>query len=434
MPTTAAIEIHHSGRPRVVIVGGGFGGVRAAKALRRVPVDVFIVDRSNHHLFQPLLYQVATSTLAPHHIASPIRGIFRSHPNVMVFQGEVTSVDPAKKEFSVKDAPVSIRFDYLVLATGVGQTYFGHDEFAAHAPGLKSLSDAVLARNKILKAFELCERQLEPAKHPELITFVLVGAGPTGVEMAGAIAEMARNTLAAEYRRYDPRSLRVLLVEAGPRILPTFPEELSRKARARLERVGVEVKTNSSVDLVDADGVVIKGERVPSRCVFWTAGVKATPLLDVLSVKTDRAGRLQVGADCSIPGHPDIFVIGDASSFTQHDKPLPGVAQVAIQQGAYVGKLIASRVTGRPSPPPFKYFDKGNMATIGRGYAILDGFGLRMAGMMASMIWAVIHIQFLAANTMRFGTVMQWVLSALTNQRTARLIIETREGGNGAAG
>jgi NADH dehydrogenase len=434
MSTTPTIEIKDSGRPRVVIVGGGFGGVRAAKALRSAAVDVAIIDRSNHHLFQPLLYQVATSTLAPHNIASPIRHIFRRQANVTVFQGEVTSVDPEKKVFSVKDAATPVRFDYLVLATGVGQTYFGHDEFAAHAPGLKSLSDAVLARNKILKAFELCERQLEPAKHPELITFVLVGAGPTGVEMAGAIAEMARNTLAEEFRRHDPRSLRVILVEAGPRILPTFPEELSRKAQARLERVGVEVKTNSPVELIDADGVVIKGERVPSRCVFWTAGVKAAPLLDALVAKADRAGRLQVGADCSVPGHPDIFVIGDASSFTQRDKPLPGVAQVAIQQGAYVGKLIARRVAGRPSPPPFKYFDKGNMATIGRGFAILDGFGVRMAGMMASIVWGIIHIQFLALNTMRFSTILQWVTSALTNQRPARLIIETREGGKGAGG
>jgi NADH dehydrogenase FAD-containing subunit len=417
-----------------VIVGGGFGGVRAAKALAGAPVDVAIIDRSNHHLFQPLLYQVATSSLAPHNIASPIRHIFRRHPNVMVFQGEVTCVDVMKKEFCVKDAGPPIRFDYLVLAAGVGQTYFGHDEFAVHAPGLKSLSDAVLARNKILKAFELCERQREPAKHPELITFVLVGAGPTGVEMAGAIAEMARNTLAAEFRRHDPRSLRVLLVEAGPRILPTFPEELSRRAQARLERVGVEVKTSSPVETVDADGVVIKGVRIPSRCVFWTAGVKAAPLLETLLVKADRAGRLHVGPDCSIPGHPDIFVIGDASNFTQGDKPLPGVAQVAIQQGTYVGQLIARRVTGRSSPPPFKYFDKGNMATIGRGFAILDGFGLRMAGTLASIIWAIIHIQFLALNTMRLATIMQWVLSALTNQRPARLIIETREGRDGAGG
>ena len=341
---------------------------------------------------------------------------------------------PRGKSSASKDAAAPIHFDYLVLAAGVGQTYFGHDEFAAHAPGMKSLSDAVFARNKILRAFELCERQLEPAKHPELITFVLVGAGPTGVEMAGAIAEMAHNTLAAEFRRHDPRSLRVLLVEAGPRILPTFPEKLSRKAQARLERVGVEVRTNSPVELVDADGVVIKGERVPSRCVFWTAGVKGAPLLGTLGVAADRAGRLQVGADCSIPGHPDIFVIGDAASFTQGDTVLPGVAQVAIQQGTYVGKLIAGRVAGRPSPPPFKYFDKGNMATIGRGYAILDGFGVRMAGRMASIVWAIIHVQFLAANTMRFGTIMQWVISALTNQRTARLIIESKEGRDGAGG
>ena len=432
MPPTATIEFMQTQRPRVLIVGGGFGGVRAAKALRRAPVEVALIDRSNHHLFQPLLYQVATSSLAPHNIATPIRHIFRRQPNVTVFQGEVTSVDPAKKQFTVKDVTAPLRFDYLVLATGVGQTYFGHDEFAAHAPGLKSLSDAVLARNRILQAFEACERQLEPAKHPELITFVLVGAGPTGVEMAGAIAEMARNTLATEFRRHDPTSLRVVLVEAGPRILPTFPEELSRKAQARLERFGVEVRTNSPVELVDASGVVIKGERIPSQCVFWTAGVKAAALLGTLGVTADRTGRLQVGTDCSIPGHPDIFVVGDSASFTAGDKPLPGVAQVAIQQGTYVGKLIAGRVTGRPSPLPFKYFDKGNMATIGRGYAILDGFGLQMAGMMASMIWAVIHVQFLALNTMRFSPIAQWVTSALTNQRADRLIIESKEGGKAA--
>jgi NADH dehydrogenase len=434
MSTMPSIEIPHSDRPRVVIVGGGFGGVRAAKALARAPVDVALIDRSNHHLFQPLLYQVATSSLAPHNIATPIRHIFRNQRNVTVFQADITNVDPVTKQFTVKNVTTLLRFDYLVLATGVGQTYFGHDEFAAHAPGLKSLSDAVLARNRILKAFEACERQLEPAKHPELITFVLVGAGPTGVEMAGAIAEMARNTLAAEYRRHDPRSLRVLLVEAGPRILPTFPEQLSRKAQARLERVGVEVRTSSPVELVDESGVVIKGERVPSQCVFWTAGVKASALLGTLGVTADRSGRLHVGADCSIPGHPDIFVVGDGASFTAGDKPLPGVAQVAIQQGTYVGKLIAGRVAGRPSPPSFTYFDKGNMATIGRRYAILDGFGLRMAGMMASLIWAVIHVQFLALNAMRLATIAQWVTSALTNSRPARLIIESREDGSGAGG
>ena len=434
MPAAPSIEFTHTNRPRVLIVGGGFGGVRVAKALKGAPVEVGIVDRSNHHLFQPLLYQVATSSLAPHNIATPIRHIFRNQPNVTVFQGEVTGVDPATKEFTVKGVNGRMRVDYLVLATGVGGTYFGHDEFAVHAPGLKSLADATLARNRILKAFEMCERQLEPARHPELITFVLVGAGPTGVEMAGAIAEMARNTLASEFRRHNPASLRVLLVEAGPRILATFPEELSRKAQARLERVGVEVRTNSAVELVDADGVVIKGERVPSHCVFWTAGVKAAPLLGTLGVPTDRAGRIQVGPDCSIPGHPDVFVIGDSASFIEGGGPLPGVAQVAIQQGAYVGKLIAGRVAGRPSPPLFKYFDKGNMATIGRGYAILDGFGLKMAGMMASMIWAVIHVQFLAVNTMRLGTIAHWVGKALTNGRTARLIIEPREGGNGGSG
>jgi NADH:ubiquinone reductase (H+-translocating) len=429
MPTTSNIEIQDSGRPRVVIVGGGFGGVRAARTLSSAPVDVVLIDRSNHHLFQPLLYQVATSSLAPHNIASPIRHIFRNSPSVMVLQGEVTSVDPARKAFTVKDAAAPIRFDYLVLATGVGGTYFGHDEFAAHAPGLKSLSDATLARNRILQAFESCERQIDPASHPELITFVLVGAGPTGVEMAGAIAEMARNTLASEFRRHDPSSLRVVLVEAGPRILATFPEELSRKAQARLEQVGVEVRLNASVDLVDATGVVVKGERIPSQCVFWTAGVKASPLLGTLGVPVDRAGRLQVGPDCSVPGHPDIFVIGDTASYMANGTPLPGVAQVAIQQGAYVGKVIARRVASQPAPPPFKYFDKGNMATIGRGYAILDGFGLRMAGRMASMAWAVIHVQFLAMNTMRLGTIAQWVISALTNQRTARLIIEPQEAG-----
>jgi NADH dehydrogenase len=414
------------GLPKVVIIGGGFGGIRAAHALRNAPVQVFLIDRTNHHLFQPLLYQVATCTLRASDIASPLREILRNQKNVTVIQAEMTGVDVAARKLFLDGDPVPDPYDYLILATGATHSYLGHDEFANHAPGLKSLADAEAIRNKILKGFELCERAIEPAKHPDLITFVIVGAGPTGVEMAGAIAEMARRTLAAEFRRYDPRSLRVILVQSGPRILPSFPEKLARKAHARLERLGVEVRTNSRVESVDADGVVIKGERILCANVFWAAGVKPSPAGQWLGVETDKACRVKVNPDCSVPGHPEVFVLGDTASFDEGGKPLPGVAQVAMQQGSYVGRLIKRRVAGQPQPPPFKYFDKGGMAVIGRWFAILDGFGMQIAGLPAYLAWAFIHVRFLPERGNRLRTMVIWAWSVLTNKKVDALIIEPR--------
>ncbi len=329
--------------PRVVIVGGGFGGLAAAKALKNTPAQVFLIDRTNHHLFQPLLYQVATSVLTPGQIGSPIRGILRNQKNTTVMLGEVTGVDMGKKRVFVSDADrreVPVTYDYLILATGVTHSYFGHNEFEKYAPGLKSLADAVAVRNKILQAFEQAEAEEDPSRHRDLLTFVLVGAGPTGVEMAGAIAVLVRSTLQSEFRRIDPASARIVLLDMAPRVLSTFAEELSKGAKQRLEELGVEVRLGHSVDQIDADGVVVAGERILSKTVIWTAGVAPSPAAKWLNAAADRAGRVRVQNDLTVPGHPEIFVVGDTASLDQNGKPLPGVAQVAMQQGRYAGKLI----------------------------------------------------------------------------------------------
>src|SRR5438093_6477148 len=361
--------------PHVVIVGGGFGGLATARALGHAPVRVTVIDRSNHHLFQPLLYQVATATLAPGDIAAPIRHLLRRQRNVTVAMAEVTGVDAANRRVLVNylgrpDVPYA--YDYLILATGATHSYFGHNEFAPFAPGMKSIADAEAVRAKVLKAFETAEIEEDPAKHQDLLTFVLVGGGPTGVEMSGALAELRRFTLKSDFRRIDPQRARIILAEASPRILANFPEELSRKAQARLESVGVEVRTGQPVKAIDEATVVIGDERIPCRTVIWTAGVTPSPAGKWLSAPTDKAGRVRVERDCSVPGHPELFVIGDTASLDQDGKPLPGVAQVAMQQGRFVGKVITNRETRRPAPPPFRYFDKGNMAVIGRGFALLD--------------------------------------------------------------
>ena len=408
----------------VVIIGGGFGGLRAAQALDGSAVDIVLVDRRNYHLFQPLLYQVATSILTPSHIASPLRQVFRRQRNVTVAQAEVVGVDASRQEVLLKGDDPPLAYDYLVLATGAETSYFGHDDFAQYAPSLKSLANAEALRNRILGAFEACEKKVHPAEHPELLTFVLVGGGPTGVEMSGAIAELARNTLTSEFRRYDPRSLRVVLVEAGPRILSMFEEKLSRKAHEHLEKLGVEIRTGTRVEHVDAEGVIVNGERLRSRNVFWTAGVKASPVADWLGIETDHTRRVKVLPDCSVPETPEVFVIGDAASHEVHGSPLPGVAQVALQQGAYVGALIEGRLAKRPAPPPFHYRDKGTLAAVGRGYAVLQGMGMRTAGLFASFVWAFIHIEFLALAANRVRTVFIWLWTAITRRRLDCLIVE----------
>ena len=413
-----------AGEPRIIIVGGGFGGLAAARALRKASARVLLIDKTNHHVFQPLLYQVATSVLSPENIGAPIRHVLRRQANTTVLQGTVTGVDVTKKVCFVDGAPIPLPYDYLVLATGVHHSYFGHDEYAAYAPGLKTLTDAVQLRNKILGAFEACERTLAPQDHPELLTFVIVGGGPTGVELAGAIAELARQTLAKEFRRFDPASLKLILVEAGPRILPSFAESLAAAATAKLAKLGVEVRTGAAVEKVDAEGVIVRGERIPTRNVFWAAGVKGSPAAQWLGAEADRAGRVKVLADCSVPGHPEIFVVGDTACLEEGGKPLPGVAQVAIQQGRYVGRLIAGRLKGKPAPPAFKYFNKGNLATVGRNFAVMEAFGIRTAGLFAKMVWAFVHIQFLVLTSSRIGTLFRWSWKLLTRQRLARLIIE----------
>jgi len=413
-------------KPRVVIVGGGFGGLGAAKALRKSNVEIILIDRQNHHLFQPLLYQVATSVLSPGQIASPIRGILRRQRNTAVILGEVTGVDTDRRRVfvdSVDREGVAIEYDHLILATGATHSYFGHDEFARFAPGLKSLADAVSIRNRVLLAFEQAEAEEDPQRHRDLLTFVLVGAGPTGVEMAGALAILVRTALRSEFRRIDPTLARVILIDMASRVLGTFSEKLSAAARRQLEKLGVEVRLGHGVDRIDADGVSVAGEHIASKTVIWTAGVTPSPAGKWLGGATDRAGRVRVQPDLTVPGHPEIFVVGDTASLDQGGHPLPGVAQVAMQQGRYAGRLIHRRIGGRSAPPPFRYFDKGNMAVVGKGFAVLQSGRLALSGLLAWMAWAAVHLEFLAQSSLRVSVFVQWVWTYLTGQGGARLIV-----------
>jgi NADH:ubiquinone reductase (H+-translocating) len=416
-------------QPKIVIVGGGFGGLAAARALKNVPAKIILIDRTNHHVFQPLLYQVATSVLSPGQIGSPIRGILRNQKNTTVILGEVSGVDKAQKCVFVSDADrenVPITYDYLIVATGVSHSYFGHDEFEEFAPGLKSLAGAVEIRNKLLQAFELAEAEEDPSRHRDLLTFVLVGAGPTGVEMAGAIAVLVRSTLKSEFRRIDPASARIVLVDMAPRVLPPFFPDLSKAANQRLERLGVEVRLGHSVDHIDADGIIVAGERIVSKTVIWTAGVAPSPAGKWLKVETDRAGRVRIQKDLTVPEHPEICVIGDTASLEQNGKPLPGVAQVAMQQGRYAAKLIRSRIAGTPPPDPFSYFDKGSMAVVGKGFAVLQSRKLHLSGFVAWLAWAAVHLQYLGQSSLRVSVFLQWIWTYLTGQRGSRLIINPR--------
>jgi NADH dehydrogenase FAD-containing subunit len=413
-------------QPRIIIVGAGFGGLAAAKALKKTPAEILLIDRTNHNLFQPLLYQVATSVLTPSQIATPIRSVLRNQKNTTVIMGEVTGVDKDQKCVIVSDADrqnVPIAYDYLILATGASHSYFGHNEFAEYAPGLKSLADAEAARNKILQAFETAEAEEDAARHQDLLTFILVGAGPTGVEMAGALAIFVRSTLKSDFRRIDPASARIVLVDMAPKVLGAFSDSLSKAAKQRLENLGVEVRLGHSVDQIDAGGIVIAGERIASATVIWTAGVAPSPAGKWLNVETDRAGRVRIQKDLTVPGHPEILVVGDTASLDQNGKPLAGVAQVAMQQGRYAGKLIHKRIVGSPPPHPFSYFDKGTMAVVGKGFAVLQSGKVQISGFAAWLTWAAVHLQFLATSSLRLGVFLQWAWTYLTGQRGDRLIV-----------
>jgi NADH:ubiquinone reductase (H+-translocating) len=413
--------------PRVVIVGGGFGGLAAARALKKAAAEIILIDRTNHHLFQPLLYQVATAVLAPGQISSPIRGILRRQKNTTVIMGEVTGLDKDQRCVFVKspdreNAPV--KYDYLILATGVQHSYFGHHQFEKFAPGLKTLANAVEIRNKVLRAFEQAEAEEDVNRHRDLLTFVLIGGGPTGVEMAAAIAVLVRNSLRSEFRRIDPTSGRIVLLDAAPRLLGSFPESLSQAAKKRLEHLGVEVRPGHAADQIDEQGVIVAGERIASKTVIWTAGVAPSLAGKWLGAETDRAGRVRVQRDLRVPGNPEIFVIGDTASLDQDGKPLPGVAQVAMQQGRYVGKLIRRRIAGKDGQRPFRYFDKGNMAVVGKGFAIMQSGKLTMSGFLAWLAWAAVHLEFLAQPSLRISVLVQWIWTFVTGQRGSRLIVD----------
>ncbi|MBI2836947.1 MAG: NAD(P)/FAD-dependent oxidoreductase [Acidobacteria bacterium] len=407
-------------RPHVVIVGGGFGGLYAARALARMPVRITLVDRRNHHLFQPLLYQVATAALSPADIASPIRGILRRQQNVTVLLGEVTSVDAANRRLALADGELT--YDYLVLAAGAAHSYFGHDDWGRAAPGLKTLEDALEIRRRILLAFELAERERDPGTRAALLTFVVVGGGPTGVELAGAIAEISRHALAKDFRAIDPTCARVVLVEAGPRIVPSYPEKLSIEGVRELRALGVEVRTNTQVTSITPEAVHFGEERLPARTVLWAAGVAASPLALSLGVPLDRAGRVIVEPDLTIPGHRELFVIGDMAAFThQTGKPLPGVCPVAIQEARAVAENIEQALRGR-AYGPFHYVDKGSMATIGRAAGLCWIGRLQFGGFLGWLAWLFIHIFFLIGFRNRLIVMIEWAWAYMTYQRGARLI------------
>ena len=412
---------------RIVIIGGGFAGIAAARALKRADAEVILIDRRNHHIFQPLLYQAATAVLAPSEIAAPIRQLAVKQKNLAVVLGEVTGVDLNLRTVSAKSPGLGARkipFDFLVVATGMRPSYFGHDEFAQYAPGLKSLNDADTIRTKILSAFELAEATDDAAERDRQMTFVLVGAGPTGVELAGSLAHMVAVTLRGNFRRINPAESTIILLEGGNRVLPSFAESLSRKATRRLEKLGVKVMTGVKVEKVDEQGVIAGDKRIPSATVLWTAGVAASPIVKMLGTKTDRAGRASVGPRLDVSDVPGVFVVGDTAAVMQDGRPVPGVAQAAIQQGRYVGRAISEQLKGRQPRRPFRYFDKGNMAVVGKNFAILEAGRFRMSGFLTWYIWAFIHVASLPQLQNRVRVETQWIWSYLTGQRSSRLIRE----------
>jgi len=414
-------------RPRVVIIGAGFGGLAAARALAGDAVEVVVVDAKNHHTFQPLLYQVATAALSPAEIAWPIRHLLKTQANARVLMSRVAGVDLAARLALTQSGPIA--YDQLVIAAGAADSYFGHDGWQAFAPGLKSIDDALVIRRRILCAFERAELGDPGEGAAALTTFVIVGGGPTGVEMAGAIAEIARDALKSEFRHADPAAARIVLVEAGPRILPTFPASLAANAALRLARYGVEVRTGAKVVDVDASGVGLETGRIDAATVIWAAGVTAGALTAGLPGKHDRAGRVRVAADLSVPGHPEVFVIGDAAAVTSPDgRPTPGIAPAAKQMGAYVGRVIARPAAGRPPPPPFRYRHAGDLATIGRGAAVVKLGLIELTGLAGWLFWGFAHIYFLIGLRARFFVALNWLWSYVTYQRGARLITGSEPG------
>lgn len=419
--------IGHAGkrRPQIVIVGAGFGGLSAAKALKKADADITIIDRRNHHLFQPLLYQVATAALAPNQIASPIRSIVRKQRNTNVILDEVINVDKERREVIMRDRAAP--YDYLILATGARHAYFGHDDWETHAPGLKNLDDATGIREQILLAFEKAELEDDAVERERLLTFVIIGGGPTGVELAGAIAELAKRSLSCDFRRTSMEDPKVILIEAGRRLLPAFSEKISGYAQAALERRGVTVRLGKPVTEC-GDGVVRIGEETISvETIIWAAGVMASPAAAWIGAKADRAGRASVKGDLSVDGAPNVFVIGDTANAVGADgKPVPGLAPAAKQQGEYVGKLIRNRLNGATASKPFRYMDFGALATVGRKSAVVEFGGLRLTGFLAWAFWCVVHIYFLIGFRNRIAITLDWLWSYVTLERGARLIIEDR--------
>jgi NADH dehydrogenase len=419
---SACIPAGHGGRPRVVVVGAGFGGLEAARKLARSPVDVTVIDRRNYHLFQPLLYQVATAALSPADIAQPIRAVLRDQQNATVLLDEVIGVDVAARRVETRFG-ADQSYDYLILATGSRYAYFGRDDWPRLAPGLKSIDDATLIRRRVLFAFEEAENVTDPEIRQRLLTFVLVGAGPTGVEMAGALVELAHASLSRDFRHINPHTAHILLVEAGPRVLSGFPERLAVFARHSLERMGVDVLLDTPIEAIDSHGAVAKGKRIEAATVIWCAGVEASPVARWLGVVAGKDGRVRVAPDLSVPGHAEIFVIGDAAFLTgPTGEPLPGLAPVAKQQGQYVGEVVARLVRREPPPPPFHYRDQGALATIGRHSAVADLGWIRLTGWVAWILWGIVHIFFLIGFRNRMAVFLNWIWAWLTYGRGARLI------------
>lgn len=415
---------------KVVIVGGGFGGLCAAQNLRSDLVDVTLVDRRNYHLFQPLLYQVATGSLSAGEIASPLRGVLSGQKNTRVFLGTVVDVDPESKHVTLQDGAV-LQYDSLIVAAGSQTSYFGHNEWQEWAAGLKSIEEATTIRHKILYAFEVAERISDPAQRRAWLTFVIVGAGPTGVEMAGAIAEIARQTLRNDFRSIRPEEAEIILLDGAPRVLMSFPEDLAEKATRSLGRLGVRVRCGQMVQHVDKDGLTIasggQADTIAAKTVIWAGGITASPLGKILATRTkaetDKGGRIKVQPNLTVPNYPDVYVIGDlASAADEHGKPLPGLAQVAMQGGAYAGKAILRKVKGQPELPPFRYFDKGTLAVIGRASAVANVFGAHVSGFLAWLIWVFIHLMYLVTFESRLTVFIQWAIQDLTFNRGARLI------------
>jgi NADH dehydrogenase len=416
----------------VIVIGGGFGGVAAARALRRAPVDVTLIDRRNHQLFQPLLYQAATGQLDSCDIAEPLRGLFRRQRNIDVILGEVDEIDPEARRVRLRggddgtEEPRTLSYDYLILATGCGQSYFGHDEYAQHAPGLKSLEDALEIRRRVLLAFERADRETDPEVQRELTTFVIVGAGPTGVELAGALADLAHRTPQSEFRHLDLQKPRFLLVEGGPRVLPPYPPNLSASAEQQLRALGVEVRTGAIVSHIDDRGVTIGNERIAARTILWAAGVAASPLARQLGVPLDRHGRVEVSPDLRAPGSPCVFVIGDLASLKSDGAPVPGVAPAAVQEGRLAAKNIKRLLAGKPTLP-FRYWNKGTISTIGRRRAVADMGRFHLTGFLAWMAYLGVHLFYLAGIRRRLVIAIDWVWTYLAHTRSARVITGTAE-------